>query len=331
MDRTWRCSRASSWSSSELAGRSGESAARHNTSSAMRLPTPARWDWSSSRALSAMPLVRPPSAERSWPSVTDAASGPSAVSSGSTETRASLLGSWSSTRPPCHPDRSRSGSTGPRASPTNRGVDRGRVGRRRPRAPSCRSACRAWRGRCRAGAACRSGAVPQRWLPRAPRQTAPGPRCWRGGRAPRPMRSSVRSVVRPGAVKARPRPARAHERRYRAGRLTGPGRDLLCDRPGLGHGGDPPATEDPGRRQHRGEDHEPHARVEGRVQPAVERGQEAVGERRGADEDLEGQLLGDRPRAATRIATANENTIPTLEKVRRSPDACRMPCRGRRS
>ncbi len=78
--------------------RRGESPARHSTSSAMRLPTPARRDWSSSRALSG--AWDPRSAPASWPGVRERASGPRWERSGSSEMPPRRRGSWTTSEPP---------------------------------------------------------------------------------------------------------------------------------------------------------------------------------------------------------------------------------------
>ena len=80
----WRWRRLTSVGVSESEGRSGESAARHRSSSTIRFPMPATRDWSRSRDLSGARDA--PRVAASWAGVTVVASGPSADSSGSSTT-----------------------------------------------------------------------------------------------------------------------------------------------------------------------------------------------------------------------------------------------------
>ena len=93
-----RCSRRTSTRVRLAAGRRGESPARHSTSSAMRFPTPATRDWSSSRAFTG---ADDPSSAAARPAAPiEAASGPRPDRSGSSDTPPRRRGSCTTIRPP---------------------------------------------------------------------------------------------------------------------------------------------------------------------------------------------------------------------------------------
>ncbi len=92
------CSRRTSVGVNDPAGRCGDRPVRHSSSSAIRFPMPATFDWSSSRALSG--AADPLQAAASCARVMDSASGPRWSRVGSIRTPPSRLGSCTSRLPP---------------------------------------------------------------------------------------------------------------------------------------------------------------------------------------------------------------------------------------